>query len=238
MLELFTNVFDALQSIIMMMIPIFIFSPTLRNYVLNLSGYIQKHEDSVKPPPQQKQKQTPNTPRENIEIQAQQQLNNSDGDGNDNGNNSDDDVDVSVDGGPIKTDWIRDLLPEEEEASFLRDISLLHKNELPAGDLESFEDKTVEKIIATFRDKLAGQSERALSLLYLSKIVESAMGSNSSLNRVKKHENQVQLLNVFIKEDGLQALHEVQGKFTDQRYKTLASHALAKIASKIYEGWN
>ena len=48
----------------------------------------------------------------------------------------------------------------------------------------------------------------------------------------------MKLLNAVIQNDGLAAIHDVQGGFTEQRHRILAAHVLAKIASKIYEGWN
>ena len=151
-------------------------------------------------------------------------------------------------------------MPEEDESSFLREMSLLHEDELPQGDLRTFEEEAVEKILDTFdcddaevdggdggdigigipssKATSVSEQKKIIALLYLSKIVNSFMSSDSPLGRVQRHENQTKLLNVFIRCDGLARVHAVQGKFKEQRFRTLASHVLAKVASKIYEGWN
>ena len=89
-----------------------------------------------------------------------------------------------------------------------------------------------------FKDPSSTEEQRVESLITLSSITQTIEASNSSLGRREKHANQVRLLNAVIQSDGLAAIHDVQSMYTEQRHRALAAHVLAKIASKIYEGWN
>ncbi|GMH80553.1 hypothetical protein TL16_g08593 [Triparma laevis f. inornata] len=142
---------------------------------------------------------------------------------------------------PLDTNWVKDLLPDGQESALINNI---HKAEGlrdangKALDYSEFEESHVVLCLNTFKEPSSPEDKRIEALVTLSCITETTEPSNSSLGRREKHANQVKLLNAIIQNDGLAAIHDIQAGFTEKRHRILAAHVLAKIASKIYEGWN
>ncbi|GMH97894.1 hypothetical protein TrVE_jg8333 [Triparma verrucosa] len=142
---------------------------------------------------------------------------------------------------PLDTNWVKDLLPDGQESQLITNI---HKAEGlkdadgNALDYSEFDESHVIQCLNTFKEASTPEEKRIEALVTLSCITETTEPNSSGLGRREKHANQVKLLNAVIQNDGLAAIHDVQGGFTEQRHRILAAHVLAKIASKIYEGWN
>mmetsp|Transcript_23643 Transcript_23643/g.49249 ORF Transcript_23643/g.49249 Transcript_23643/m.49249 type:complete len:271 (+) Transcript_23643:228-1040(+) len=141
---------------------------------------------------------------------------------------------------PLATDWIRDLLPEGQEVGLL---SSIHESEGLKDangktlDYSDFTESHVYDCLSVFRDTTSTQEEKVKALVMLSCITETTEPAGR-LNRREKHSNQVRLLNAVMEHDGLAAIHDVQSSFAEARHRQLAAHTLARIASKLYEGWN
>jgi hypothetical protein len=148
---------------------------------------------------------------------------------------------TTVAGSPLATDWVKDLLPDGQENPI---VSSLLRSSVPSlttnGSDVSWEDFTGEHVIECidcFNSASTTEREKIAGMIKLAKIVETTE-DGSDLGRRERHENQVRLLNAMIENDGLNAIHEIQAGFADKQIRQLAAHLLAKIASKIYEGWN
>ncbi len=140
----------------------------------------------------------------------------------------------------LATDWVKDLMPEGQESAVFSNIEESEKlidSEGNIVDFSDFEPLHIEEIIEVFKSEKCNDEEKKKALIKLSSIVETT-DSSFGLGRRETHNNQVRLLNVIIKHDGLAAIHAIQSRFVDKKYRVLAAHVLAKIASKIYEGWN
>jgi hypothetical protein len=145
-------------------------------------------------------------------------------------------------GVPLATDWVKDLLPDGKEGQVMGALKAKHVGNLTdaSGDAIPFENFTEAHVIACincFTSKDSPEDSKISSLVQLANIAETT-DSASNLGRIQRHENQVRLLNTMIEHDGLAAIHDIQGSFKDKRHRQMAAHVLAKIAAKIYEGWN
>ena len=147
-------------------------------------------------------------------------------------------------GNPLTTDWVKDLLPDGRESAVINSLRKEHGGSIDLVDSsggavkwEDFSDGHVVECLDVFVNKKATEKEKIVALVKLNRINDTTEAS-ANLGRIQRHENQVRMLNAMIANDGLSAIHNIQGEFKDKRYRQMAAHTLAKIAAKIYEGWN